>query len=180
LRRDEFFDPTNFSEVRVRSSTLEISQEENMRHRVRMMVGICVLGLLMGPGVAFGQDERGEILKVRESVWRAWFADDTKALERLVPPDTIVISSGEEKWKNQADVLRTAAEFHSGGGKLTRLEFPRTEIQRFGEVAIIWTTYVVETEENGKRSVSSGRATEIFVRRNGEWVNPGWHTDSEK
>jgi len=36
----------------------------------------------------------------------------------------------------------------------------------------------VETEENGKRSVSSGRATEIFVRRNGEWVNPGWHTDN--
>jgi len=39
---------------------------------------------------------------------------------------------------------------------------------------------VVETEENGKRSVNSGRATEIFVRRNGEWVNPGWHTDSFK
>ena len=54
------------------------------------------------------------------------------------------------------------------------------EIQRFGDVAIIWTSYLVETEENGKRVVSSGRATEIFVRRNGEWVNPGWHTDSFK
>ena len=75
-------------------------------------------------------------------------------------------------------MLRTAAEFQAGGGKLLRLEFPRTEIQRFGDVAIIWTSYVVETEENGKRSVSSGRATEIFVRRDGDWVNPGWHTDS--
>ena len=149
-----------------------------MRHRVRMMIGIFVLGMLMGPGIAFGQDERGEILKVRESVWRAWFSNDSKALERLVPSDTIVISSDEAKWKNQADVLRTAAEFQAGGGKLLRLEFPRTEIQRFGDVAIIWTSYVVETEENGKRSVSSGRATEIFVRRDGDWVNPGWHTDS--
>jgi len=151
-----------------------------MRQRARMLLGISILGLLMVPGVAIGQDERGEILKVRETVWRAWFAGDTKALEKLVPSDTIVISSGEEKWKNQADVLRTAAEFHAGGGKLLRLEFPKTEIQRFDDVAIIWTTYLVETEENGKRSVSSGRATEIFVRRNGEWVNPGWHTDSEK
>jgi hypothetical protein len=151
-----------------------------MRHRVRMMIGICVLGLLMGPGATFAQDERGEILKVRESVWRAWFANDSKVLERLVPSDTIVISSDEAKWKNQADILRTAAEFQADGGKLLRLEFPRTEIQRFGEVAIIWTSYLVETEENGKRVVVSGRATEIFVRRNGEWVNPGWHTDSFK
>jgi ketosteroid isomerase-like protein len=151
-----------------------------MRRIVRMTVGIFVLGMLMGPGMAYGQDERGQILKVRESVWRAWFANDTKALETLVPPDTIVISSDEAKWKNQADVLRTAAEFQAGGGKLVRLEFPRTEIQRFGDVAIIWTSYLVETEENGKRVVVSGRATEIFVRRNGEWVNPGWHTDSFK
>ncbi len=151
-----------------------------MRRITRMAVGIFVLGMLLGPGTAFGQDERSQILKVRESVWRAWFANDSKALERLVPPDTIVISSDEAKWKNQADVLRTAAEFQADGGKLIRLEFPRTEIQRFGEVAIIWTSYLVETEENGKRAVVSGRATEIFVRRNGEWVNPGWHTDSFK
>ncbi len=151
-----------------------------MSRTVRMMMGICVLGLLLGPGVAFGQNERAEILKVRESVWRAWFANDAKALERLVPPDTIVISSDQEKWKNQADILRTADEFQASGGKLVRLEFPHTEIQRFGDVALIWTSYVVETEENGKRSVNSGRATEIFVRRNGEWVNPGWHTDSFK
>ncbi|HEY4951182.1 MAG TPA: nuclear transport factor 2 family protein [Candidatus Acidoferrales bacterium] len=145
---------------------------------VRMAVGIFMLGLLLWPGMAHGQDERAQILKVRESVWRAWFANDTKALQKLVPPDTIVISSDEPKWKNQADVMRTAAEFQAGGGKLVRLEFPRTEIQRFGDVAIIWTSYVVETEENGKREVNSGRATEIFVRRNGEWVNPGWHTDN--
>jgi ketosteroid isomerase-like protein len=160
------------------SNTWLNSEEENMRHTVRMMIGICVLGLLLGPGMAYGQDERAQILKVRESVWRAWFANDAKALERLVPPDTIVISSDEAKWKNQADILRTAAEFQAGGGKLIRLEFPRTEIQRFGDVAIIWTSYLVETEENGKRGVVSGRATEIFVRRNGEWLNPGWHTDS--
>src|ERR1700678_3418075 len=151
-----------------------------MRRNVRMLIGICVLGLLLGPGIAFGQDERGQILKVRESVWRAWFANDTKALQTLVPPDTSVIRSRGGKWKNQADVLRAAAEFQAGGGKLLRLEFPRTEIQRFGDVAIIWTSYVVETEENGKRSVSSGRATEIFVRRDGDWVNPGWHTDNFK
>jgi hypothetical protein len=97
-----------------------------------------------------------------------------------VPKDAIVISAGEEKWKNQADVFRSAAEFRAGGGKLIRLEFPRTQIQRFADVAVVYTEYVLETEVGGKRSLDSGRATEIFVFRRGEWVNAGWHTDSRK
>src|ERR1700691_4999907 len=107
-----------------------------MRRNVRMLIGICVLGLLLGPGIAFGQDDRGEILKVRESVWRAWFANDAKALERLGPADTIVISSDEGGGKTRGVV------FGAGGG--------------FG-----------------------GR-TGVFLGRNGEGVNPGWHTDSFK
>jgi hypothetical protein len=47
-------------------------------------------------------------------------------------------------------------------------------------VAIVWSNYLVETETNGKRSVSSGHASEVFVRRNGKWTNPGWHTDSTR
>jgi hypothetical protein len=61
-----------------------------------------------------------------------------------------------------------------------RLEFPRTEIQHFGHVAIIYSQYLVETEVGGKRKVETGRVTEIFVWRNGQWTNPGWHTDSEQ
>lgn len=151
-----------------------------MRRAVRITAGIVILGSLIEAGWALGQDDRGEILKVRETVWRSWFANDTKTLEKLVPSDTIVISAGEEKWKNQAEVFQSAAEFQKEGGKLIRLEFPRTQIQRFGDVAIFWSAYLVETETNGKRSLTSGRVSEIFVRRHGQWTNPGWHTDSGK
>jgi hypothetical protein len=128
--------------------------------------------------LAAGSTSNDELLKVREQVWRAWFAGDTKTLEELVPPETIVMSGGEEKWKYQADVLRTAVEFHAKGGKLLRLEFPRTEVQHFGDVAIVWSSYIAETEVDGKRSSDSGRVTEIFVWQHGRWTNPGWHTDA--
>ena len=141
---------------------------------------IGALALLMVPGWASNPNEQEEILKVREAVWRAWFANDVKTLKELVPPDTIVISAGEEKWKNQTEVFQSAAQFQATGGKLIRLEFPRTDIQHFGQVAVIYSQYVVETEVEGKRSVTSGRVTEIFVLRHGKWTNPGWHTDSEK
>lgn len=120
------------------------------------------------------------LLKVRETVWRAWFAGNVKLLQHLVPPDTIVISAGDREWKSQSDVIRESAEFRASGAKLMRLDFPKTRIQHFGNVAIIWSEYVLETESGGKQSESSGRATEVFVWRDGAWLNPGWHTDSEK
>ncbi len=138
------------------------------------------LAILLASGLAARPDDRAELLNTREAVWRAWFANDTKALEALVPPDTIVISAGEEKWKHQAEIFQSAADFHAKGGKLIRLEFPRTEIQHFGDVAITYSQYLYEIEMNGKRTVTSGRATETFVLRNGKWTNPGWHTDEEK
>ena len=90
------------------------------------------------------------------------------------------MSGGEKEWKHQIDVLRSSSEFHSKGGKLVRLEFPRTEIQHFGDVAIIWSMYALETEVDGKRTSGSSRVTEIFVYQHGHWTNPGWHTDEEK
>jgi len=123
----------------------------------------------LGPAnVSAQKQDDGQLLRARETVWRAWFAGDTKTLEELVSPETIVMSGGEETWKYQADVLRTSAEFHAHGGRLVRLDFPRTEVQHFGDVAIVWSQYVLEIETDGKRSTSSGRVTEIFV----------WQTDA--
>jgi hypothetical protein len=152
-----------------------------MRRVMKIILAIAgALAILIVADSPARPDDRTELLKVREEVWRAWFVNDTKTLDALVPPDTIVISSGEEKWKNQSDILQSAARFQANGGKLIRLEFPRTEIQRFGDVAITYSQYLYETEVDGKRSLTSGRVTEIFVLRRGKWTNPGWHTDTEK
>ena len=103
----------------------------------------------------------------------------TEELKDLVPPDTMAINAGEEEWKNQQQILDSSAEFVAGGGKLLRLEFPRTEIQMYGDVAVLYSLFEMEMEVGGGRRIAqSGRATEIFVRRDGRWVNPGWHLDS--
>jgi hypothetical protein len=60
------------------------------------------------------------------------------------------------------------------------LVFPHTELQHFGDVAIVWSSYIIETEMNGKCSCGTSRVTEIFVHQHGRWTNPGWHTDEEK
>jgi hypothetical protein len=151
-------------------------------YRKLFTIAAVFAGLALGSTKAFpaNLDGRAQLLKVREAVWRSWSANDASILRELVPPGTIVISAGEPQWKHQSEVLQSAVDFQAQGGRLVRLEFPRTEIQRFGEVAILYSQYLVETEMKGKRSVSAGRATEVFVLRHGQWTNPGWHTDAEK
>jgi ketosteroid isomerase-like protein len=126
------------------------------------------------------ESERKSLLEAREAVWRAWFAGDRAALEKLLPSELLTIEPGNGEWGNRQAVLEASARFAADGGKLTRLEFPKTEIQAYGYVAIVYSDYVYEIDQGGKPFVNSGRATEVFVYRNGAWVNPSWHMDRQE
>ena len=134
----------------------------------------------MSRPMAIGPRIREQILASREKVWRAWFANDRATLEKLIPEEVIAIDNGSEGWSNRAAVFASAQRFAESGGKLVRLEFPKTEIQVYGNTVLVYTTYVYETEVKGQRATVSGRATEMFVRRGDELVNVGWHMDAGK
>jgi hypothetical protein len=68
----------------------------------RKWSSIIVISILLvttlGTAMLAAQKQKDEqLLSVREAVWRAWFAGDTKTLEELVPPETIVMSGGESQ-----------------------------------------------------------------------------------
>jgi ketosteroid isomerase-like protein len=127
-----------------------------------------------------GDEMRKRLLDAREAVWRAYFANDRPALEKLIPAETITIEADENTWGNRQMVLAGAERFVKAGGKLLKLEFPKTEIQTYGYTAIVYSNYAYEIEIGSQHINKTGRVTEIFVLRNGEWVNPGWHMDSGK
>jgi ketosteroid isomerase-like protein len=117
------------------------------------------------------------LLTAREAVWRAFFSNDRAALEKLLPEELITIEPNGTRFGNRAAVFAGAAAMAQSGTKLVRLEFPQTEIQLYGSSAVIYSTYLYELERDGKRTPFSGRVTEVFVQRKGQWVNPGWHMD---
>lgn len=127
-----------------------------------------------------GPELRKSLMDAREAVWRDWFSNNRAHLEQVIPPETIAIDAGTEKFENRDEILAGAKGFADSGGKLTRLEFPQTEIQVYGNTAILYSKYAYELDVNGKPSAQSGRATEVFVYRDGKWVNSGWHLDSGK
>ena len=117
------------------------------------------------------------ILSARDAIWRAWFANDTAQL-RLLLPEALAAGlddSVTQQWADRAQSLEQAKAFAASGGTLRTLAFPRTEIHLMGDVAVVFSNYDVETTVHGSPHVLRGRSTEIFVLRDGRWVNPFWH-----
>jgi len=127
-----------------------------------------------------GDQMKKRLLDAREAVWRAYFAGDRAALEKLIPEETVAIEAGDNTWSNRQTILNGAVEFAKSGGKLVKLEFPKTEIQVYGATAVVYSNYAYELETGGQHTTQAGRVTEVFVLRKGQWVNPGWHMDTGK
>ena len=142
--------------------------------------------LLLAPTIASAQGttldakSKADLLATRELAWRAWFAGDNKTLEAMLPAEFIGVGWGGEPWETKAGSIAGSQEFAKSGGKLTSLDFPRTEIQSYGDVAFVYSTYKVTFTAGGQPVVQEGRSTEVFVRKNGKWLHPGWHLDSGK
>jgi ketosteroid isomerase-like protein len=118
-----------------------------------------------------------ELLRVQREVWEVYFAGDTARLRELTP-DLVAIDNGGGTWSDQESMIRSSARFKANGGRLIDLKFPKMKIQRFGDVAIVYSTFTLATVAGKDTVRESGRASEVFVRKNGKWVNPGWHLDN--
>lgn len=118
-----------------------------------------------------------EILAVREQAWRNWFANDTVAFKRIVP-ELVALGWDGGPWEDRARTMASMGEFSKTGMTIATLEFPRNVLQQYGDVVILYTSFrLVLKSREGQTEETTGRGTEIFVRRNGRWVHTGWHLD---
>lgn len=118
-----------------------------------------------------------QLLRARDRIWRAWFTNDSIELARLLPP-AVVAAEGIDGWEDRPAILAGSRRFAASGGKFVGIRFFDTEIVSYGNIAIVHARYEVELENGGQRRTNKGRATEIFVRRGTDWVNPFWHLES--
>jgi Domain of unknown function (DUF4440) len=118
-----------------------------------------------------------ELLAAREAAWRAYFSGDVKALGDLLPQEFIGIGMTDGPFTDRATTLDGARAFRERGGRLVRLAFPETQAQRFGDVVVLYGRYEAVIYSDGAERTLRGRLTEMFVRRDGKWLHPGWHLD---
>ncbi len=121
---------------------------------------------------------RAELVAARDAVWRGFFSEDPARLNQRLAPGLIAIQESEEAWGNREQLVKLAGDMQRRHVRLVRIEFPKTEIQLFGDVAVMYYTYVFETAQGDQSATDAGRGTEIFVRRSGQWIDAGWHLDN--
>jgi len=142
--------------------------------------GVALLAAVMSasnPQVAANTAIDQEVLAAREAAWRAYFGGDVKALGDLLPPEFIGIGMNDAPFADRAMTLDGARAFRERGGRLVRLAFPETQGQRLGDVVVLYGRYEAVIQSGGAERTLRGRLTEMFVRRDGKWLHPGWHLD---
>ncbi len=127
-------------------------------------------------GASIPEQTRRDLLAARENAWRSFFGQNAGAeVEKALGPEVIAIQESDVAWDNRTHLIAMAGAMEKTGNQITP---PRVRRSSFGETAILYYTYLMEHSVAGKSSVEAGRGTEIFVRRDGHWVDVGWHLDS--
>jgi Domain of unknown function (DUF4440) len=156
----------------------------------RKIVAIAIIGGMIGapspsrvqaqapksvaPRLTLDSAATAALLSARERIWRAWFANDSAELARLLPP-AVVAAEGSNGWEDRAAIVAGSRGFAASGGKLVRIQFFDTDIVSYGNVAVVHSRFELELDNRGQRTKRTGLATELFVRQEGAWVNPFWH-----
>lgn len=112
-----------------------------------------------------------EIVAARDRVWRAWFSGDSAGLVEALPDS--MVAMGE----TTAEIIAGAMGFRMAGNRLVALDFTDSEFMLTDTMAVVVSNVRVQTMRGDSSSVMNARATEVFVREGGRWVNPYWHLD---
>ena len=116
---------------------------------------------------------RTAVLAARDAIWRAWFANDTAALRRLLPRST---TAGDANgWEFRDEIVAGSVRSAASGRRLVAIRFDDTRLHAQGNVVVVFSHYTMELEEQGRRNTVTGSASEVVVRTDGVWQNPFWY-----
>jgi len=121
-----------------------------------------------------------QLVAARDTVWRAWFANDTALLRRFIPQSAAAAEGGPTlTWRDRGAILAGAKRMASSGAKLEKLDFFGTQVDASGNSAIVRSRFRYIVRNGTRVDTSSGIAAEVFVREKegGRWVNPFWQLE---
>ena len=138
---------------------------------------LLVVSSVMKPLAAQRVDK--ELLAARDTVWRAYFHNDTVLLHRYIPSAAATLEgSPQPRWNTRSDIMAGSRAFAQSKARFVDVTFSNTQVSASGHTALVRSNYEIITESGARRDTTRGRATELFVRQGKTWVNPYWQLES--
>src|SRR5215467_13358421 len=117
-----------------------------------MRIHYTLVGLGLAAGAAHAQTTRleREIFAARDTVWRAWFRNDTALLRRFIPPAAATLEGPgrEAKWNTRADIIAGARGFADSKSRFVDVRFANTQVLPSGHTALVKSNYAIIVETN--------------------------------
>jgi hypothetical protein len=138
------------------------------------LAGLCIARPLTAQAPTTAQ----QLIAARDTVWRAWFANDTVLLHRFIPTSAAAAEGGAAvRWSDRRAILASAHASAVSGVKLAQLDFAGTQIDASGNSAMVRSRFRLVLQHGQKTDTSTGVAAEVFIREKGHWVNPFWQLE---
>ena len=142
-----------------------------------MKAGMCVVivsVILVGLSVAqqkkhTANASHGGVAAQLEQIEHTWAAAEVKGDAAMISPyldETMVQTNPDGSVSARKEVLEGIAK---GDPTLRAVDLADMKTQSYGDAAVIMGNYTERREAGGKRTATSGRFTDTYIRRSGKW-----------
>src|SRR6516162_8460397 len=106
-----------------------------------MRIYCTLLALGLAAGTVNAQDTKleRELIAALDTVWRAWFHNDTTLLRRFIPQAAATLEGRdrETRWNTRADIIAGARGFADSKRRFVDVMFENTQITPSGHSALV-------------------------------------------
>lgn len=145
---------------------------------LRSIVGAALVFASGARLTAQGSELERQVFAARDTVWRAWFANDTVLLGRFLPPAIATLTGGAEgHWQDRPAELKGSRLSARAGRRLLALSFENSETSVVGPSVLVRSDFTTVVAAGQRVDTTRGRATELFVKVGATWTNPYWQIE---
>lgn len=131
-----------------------------------------VLLTVMAPSLAGAQDLRADLMAVEKGLWTAWGKKDGEPTKKALTEDAVMIVAGTAPVVGRAAIAQTISTLPC---ELRSFDLQDANLRQLtSDVVALSYTAIQDASCEGQKLPAKVRATSIYVRQKGHWLQASY------